>query len=125
MKKTLFVFMTVVSMSLLFAGCSAKKNSSKAVATQNLAVTNLTGASYAEASGLKVVFLAPDIVDVYTGPNKTPLTCSYVYNAVARKGYITMPGDSTYAFDFTLSSTGILLSLHQVGQTGVIPMKKL
>jgi hypothetical protein len=122
MKKVLFALVAILPM--LFSGCSTSKNLETSGTQQTVGIV-LSGASYLhEDSGLKLVFLATDVVDVYTGPDKSPLTCSYIYNAGTKKGEITMPGDSTKAFDFSLSSTGIVLNLNQIGKSGIVPMKK-
>ncbi|GAB6007809.1 hypothetical protein [Dysgonomonas reticulitermitis] len=121
------VIMIISIASLFLMSCSSTKKTVQTSNTINtVAVNELSGASYSHAdSGLKVVFLASDVVDIYTGPNASPLTCSYTYDARQKKGEITMPGNTGKSFDFTLNSNGVLLSLKQVGETTAIPMKKL
>ena len=130
MTKMKKVFMMISIASLFLMSCSSTKNVNQMANVINsaamAAANDLSGASYSHAdSGLKVDFLASDIVDLYTGPDASPLTCTYIYNAQQKKGEITMPGDANKAFDFTLNSNGVLLSLKQVGQTVAIPMKRL
>ena len=116
--------------SLFLMGCSSTKNASQSanelISAAMIAANDLSGAAYLHAdSGLKLDFLASDIVDIYTGPDTSPLTCTYTYDAQQKKGEITMPGDARKTFDFTINATGILLSLKQVGETMAIPMKRL
>jgi hypothetical protein len=124
MRKKAFVMGIISIMLVCGISISACKGKAESAVAEAPVTSGLEGAVYLHAdSGLRFDFFDVDMLDVFAGPDTTPLTCGYTFDSGIKKGEIIIPGNDKLG-DFSLNASGGVMTFTQTGQKTGIPMRK-